>query len=83
MQCRIEGYSRPFRLNQNTYVGGAIVYVRKNVPQKLIVMYNCLIEAFFLELNLIKNKWFTCCSFNSHHFHLASLGINLDLLSGN
>ena len=40
MQCHIEGYGHPFKVDQNIYVGGAIVYVHKNVPQKLIVMHN-------------------------------------------
>ena len=43
------------------------------------------IEGFFVTINLRKNKWLLCCSYNPKKSlianHLKGIGINLDLLS--
>ena len=87
MQFLIEGYGPPYRLDRNSHGGGILVYVREDIPCKLIPMKKCTIEVFFLELNLRSKKWFITCSCNPHRtfitHHLNSIGKNLDLLSGN
>ena len=88
MQFLIEGYGPPYRLDRNSHGGGILVYVREDIPCKLIPMKNCTIEGFFLELNLGSKKWHISCSYNPHRtfisHHLNRFGNNLlDLLSGN
>ena len=61
MQFHIEGYCA-FRLDRNKYGGGVLVYVREDIPSKLIPMKNCSIEAFFIELNSRRKKWLLCCT---------------------
>ena len=42
-------------------------------------------EAFFVEINLRKEKWIICCSYNPKKSviseHLQEIGKNLDLFS--
>ena len=87
MQFLIEGYGSSYRLDRNSRGGGILVYVREDIPCKLIPMKNCTIEGFFLELNLRTKKWLISCSYNPHRsfisHHLNSIGKNLDLFSGN
>ena len=63
------------------------MYVRDDIPCKLIPMRNSTIEGFFIELKLRKNKWLLCGSYNPHRRfisnHLIDIGRNLDLLSTN
>ena len=63
------------------------MYVRHEIPYKLIPMRNSTIEGFFTELKLRKKKWLLCCSYNPHRRfisnHLIDIGKNLDLLSTN
>ena len=87
MQFLIEGFGPPFRSDRNSHGGGILVYVREDIPCKLMPMKNCSIEGFFIELNLKSKKWLISCSYNPHRnfilHHLNSIGKNLDLLSGN
>ena len=48
----IDGYTAPYRLDRNSVGGGILVYVREDIPFKLISVnfQNC--EGFFLEINL-------------------------------
>ena len=86
MQFHIEGYCI-YRLNRNEYGGGVLVYVREDIPSKLIPMQSSSIESFFIELNLRYKKWLLSCSYNSHRTliseHLSIIGKDLDLLSAN
>ena len=56
MQFLIEGFGPPFRSDRNSHGGGILVYVREDIPCKLIPMKNCSIERFFIELNLKSKK---------------------------
>ena len=52
----MEGYGPPYTLDSNSHRGGILIYVREDIPCKLILMKNCAIEGFFLELNLRSKK---------------------------
>ena len=58
-QFRIDGFSAPFRLDQNRFGGGALIYVRENIPCKQLTKYILPddIEGTFVEINLRKTKW--------------------------
>ena len=87
IQFLIEGHGPPYRLDRNSHGGVILIYVREDIPCKLIPTKNCTIEGFFLELNLRSKKWPISCSYNPHRIfisdHSNSIGKNLDLLSGN
>ena len=83
MQFHIEGYCI-YRLDRNEYGGGILVYVREDIPSKLIPMQSSSIEGFFIELNL---RWLLSCNYNSHRSlileHLSIIENDLDILSAN
>ena len=62
-QFLLNGYSTPFRLDRNAHGG---VYVREDIPSKLLLVEENLVEGFFVEINLPgKEKWLLSCSYNS------------------
>ena len=74
------GYSVPFRLDRNGNGGGIFLYIRDDLPSKLLSM-NKKIESFFVEINL--RNWLLSCSYNPTKMqisnHLAELSKNTDL----
>ena len=71
-QLQIHGNSEPCRLDRNENGGGILVLIREDIPTKLIDS-QMEIEGFFIKLNLRRQKWLLCCSYNpkysqiSHH----------------
>ena len=63
-QFLIEGYSRPYRIDRNCHVGGIILYVRADIPSKLLFTELLPMEGFYVETNLQKKKWLLSCSCN-------------------
>ena len=58
-QFMIPGYSMPFRKDRNSHGGGLLIYVREEIPCKMLKTNNVPgdIEGIFLELNIDNNKW--------------------------
>ena len=87
-QFHMQGYSTPFCLDRNSHGGGILLYVREDIPEKLInnINFDNDIEAMFIEINLRKKKWLLSVSYNPHKAligkHLQAVGKNLDLCSG-
>ena len=61
-QFTVKGYSKPFRLDRNKNGGGIMLYVREDIPARLISVEKSPIEAMFIEINLRNRKWLFCCS---------------------
>ena len=55
-QFKIPGFRSPFRRDQNEFGGGIMVFVRKDIPSKVISKETLSIEAMFIELNFCKKK---------------------------
>ena len=55
-----------------------MIYVREDIPAKLLSHDFLSPENFFLEINLYKKKWRISCSYNSHK---RSIGKHLDIIS--
>ena len=58
-QFLLSGFLPPFRKDRNSHGGGVMVYIRENIPAKII---NCKhlpndIEGIFVEMNFKNNKW--------------------------
>ena len=57
-QFVIDGYSEPYRLDRDRNGGGVMIYVREDIPSKLLNKHNFTkpIEGLFIEINLRKTK---------------------------
>ena len=57
-QFLLNDYSISFRPDHNAHGGGILLYVREDIPLKLLLVEENLIESFFVEINLRnKKKW--------------------------
>ena len=57
-QFFISGLSPPFRSDRSIYGGGLLLYVRKDIPAKLLSCSYCSkIECLPIEVNLQNKKW--------------------------
>ena len=65
-QFFIDGYHTPFRYDQNGNGGGIFLYVREDIPAKVIHYDFPTLESFFVEINLHKKKWSINCSYKPH-----------------
>ena len=63
-QFLIEGYSKPYRIDRNSHGGGIMLYVKADIPLKLLSTELLPMEGFYVEINLQKKKWLLCCSYN-------------------
>ena len=65
-QFVIQGFAVPFRLDITNTGGGIFVYVRDDIPFKLLnISYlSSDTECLAIEINLRKTKWLLICSFN-------------------
>ena len=62
----IDDYSEPYRFDRNRNGGGVLIYIREDIPSKLLADYKLTddTEGIFVELNLRKKKWLL---FGSYH----------------
>ena len=85
-QFFIKGFTPPYRLDWNCHGGGILVYVREDIPSKLIEMKSSS-ESISVELKLRRKKWLVNCSYNANNSdicdHLRSLGKSLNTLLTN
>ena len=54
-QFHIHGFSEPYRFDRNGNGGGILLYIREDIPSKLILT-KMTIEGFFVEINLRKKS---------------------------
>ena len=80
-QFHLEGHATPYRLDRNANGGGILLYIREDIPSKLLNT-DLSIEGFFVEIRLRKKKWLLCSSYNPKKNlivnHLKCIGRNLD-----
>ena len=63
VQFHLEGYATPHTLDRNANGDGILLYIRENIPSKLLNI-DLSIEQFFVEIRLRKKKWLLCSSYN-------------------
>ena len=80
--------SNPYILDRNSYGSGILLYVRDNIPSKLVNLDQKFenFESFFIELELPKkNKWLLSYFYNTHKGntkqHLSNISKGLDELN--
>ena len=58
-QFLVNGFSEPYRLDRNRKGGGVMVYIREDIPSKLLDkhVFPYDMEGLFVELNFRKCKW--------------------------
>ena len=61
-QFKINRFNTPFMLDQNSNGGGIMLFVREDIPAKLITFETPLVEGLYVEVNLRKQKWLISCS---------------------
>ena len=72
-QFKIEGYSRPIRLDRNSHGGGIMFFVRDDLSchellsHKLPINYECT----FLEMTIRKTKWLIVGGCNPHKENIS------------
>ena len=68
-QFIIEGYSKPYRLDRNRDGGGVLIFVREDIPSKLLSKHNFTkyVEGLFVEINLRKTKLLLFGGYRSEH----------------
>ena len=66
-------YSIPFKIDWKSPEGGIILFSREDIPCKTIKT-DCDIsfEGFFLVINLRKEKWLLCCSYNPRKSNITN-----------
>ena len=58
-------FSSPHCLDRNCNGGGVLLYIREDIPSKLLSIEGYLTEPFFVKINLYsKKKCLICCSYN-------------------
>ena len=84
-QFLIEEFGKPFHLDRNKNAAGIMLFIRSDVPAKIIRQKKVLWESFYIELNFGKKKWLLSCSYNPNNNNIESdlncLSRSTDLLS--
>ena len=69
----LHGFSAPYRLDKNSKDGGILLYIREDIPSRLLNSKSKTgIETISVEINLSKRKWFLNCSYNSNKNLISS-----------
>ena len=71
-QFIIEGFDVPYRVDRNANDGGIMLFVKENIPSKLLSVENSPTETFFVEINLRKKKWLLSCSYNPNRENIEN-----------
>ena len=73
-QFVIQGFAAPFRLDRTNTGGGILVYVRDDIPSKLLnISYvSSDTECLAIEINLRKTKWLLICSYNPYKNNISN-----------
>ena len=69
----IDGFSPPFRRDRNVHGGGLLLYVRRDIPAKEIILqdgHNGL-ELILIEINVHKKKWLVGNFYNPDKSHIT------------
>ena len=73
-QFLIDGFTPPYRLDRNAIGGGIMLYVREDIPSKLLSNndQDSKIENIFVEINIRSKKWLICGTYNPKTSHIKN-----------
>ena len=86
-QFCVDGFSISYRLDRNRNEGGLMIYVRQDIPSKMLTKNNLPgdIEVAFIELNFLKCKWLLCATYlapsQNHNYFFDNIDKCLDVYS--
>ena len=82
---KVNGFNTPFRLDRNSNGRDIMLFVRWDVPAKLITSETPSVQGLYIEVRLRKQRWFIRCSYNPNESiisqHVDALGKSMDLYS--
>ena len=54
----MNGFSEPYRRDRNINEGGVMIYIRKDIPSKLLIkhVFQCNMDGLFVEIDFRKCK---------------------------
>ena len=84
-QFIMNGFVKPFRRDRNKFGGGILIYVREDIPCKLLNNHNFPddIEGLFVELNVRKSKLLLLGTYHppsqQDNYYFQSIGDSLDI----
>ena len=65
-QFIIDGYHAPFRFDRHGNGGELLLYVREDIPAKVLHSDFPAAESFYAKIIIHKKKWLINCSYNPH-----------------
>ena len=72
-QFTVKGYAVPIRFDRNGRGGGIILYIREDIPARLLTTaLPKNLEGPFVQLNLREKKTLMCCSYNPAKSNISS-----------
>ena len=84
-QFFLDVFGTSFHQDRNRNGGDIMLFIRNDIPAKVISIDDRPFESFYVELYFRKKKWLLNCSSNPKHSsvesHLESLSKSLDSLS--
>ena len=84
LQFYTEVFFLPFRLDRNVHEGGILIYIREDIPCKVLNKHILPeeVDAVFIELNLRKQKWLLCGTYHpprqKDEYYLYHMGKAID-----
>ena len=63
-------YALPCRLDRNQFGGCIMVFVREDIPSRVLSL-NKSIKSLFIELNFRKKKRLLCCIYNRNRNNIS------------
>ena len=87
-QFHTEGYSQPYRKDRNRNGGGVMIFVKEDLPSKLLSKhtFHADIEALIVEINLRKTKFLLVGGYRppsqSHNYFFDTISNSLDVYTG-
>ena len=78
-QFILERCTPPYSLDRTTHGGGLMLFVREDIPSKLITIINPSgnVENTFHEINLRSKSWLISGSYNPNVGHIQNYSVNL------
>ena len=73
-QFFIDVFLPPFRLDRTSKGGGVLIYVRDDIPCRLLTnhIFQPNFEGIFLEINIRKSKWLFFGGYNPHKNNIST-----------
>ena len=85
----IPGFKAPFRQDRNRHGGGIMVFVREDIPSRMLPTIKGFedFEGLFIEINLRKSKWLLLATYKppslSKEFYFSRVNKALDAFGSN